>query len=223
MKTTPRAVVFDLDGTLVDTADEFVVVVQKLREQYELPPLPAEQVRKSVSNGSGRLVTLALGIEPGSRRYERRRREFLDIYETVLGQSAQPYPGLVRLVRELSDAGIGWGVATNKPRRFAEPLMARMPFDPPTPSLVTPCDVSHSKPHPESIYLSCSNLKVTPEETIYVGDHQRDIYAGQSAGCFSIAATYGYIEDGDNPDDWGADASADSSEALADMIREMIA
>ncbi len=223
MNRRPAAVIFDLDGTLVDTAEEFIVVVQKLRAQHGLAPLAAEDVRKSVSNGSGRLVTVALGIEPGSRRYERHRQAFLDLYEQVLGETAAPYPGLIELVRDLNAANVPWGVVTNKPRRFAEPLMAKMPFEPPAGVLVTPCDVTHSKPHPEAIYLGCQQLGSDPEQSVYIGDHQRDILAGKSAGCYSIAATYGYIEDGDDPEDWGADASAASSEALADMIREMIA
>lgn len=218
----PAAVLFDLDGTLVDTAEEFIVVVQKLRAQHDLPPLPADEVRKSVSNGSGRLVTVALGIEPGNRRYERHRQQFLDLYEQVLGDTAKPYPGLTELVSDLSAADVPWGVVTNKPRRFAEPLMAKMPFDPPAGVLVTPCDVTHSKPHPEAIHLGCQQLGSDPELSVYIGDHKRDILAGKSAGCFSIAATYGYIEDSDDPEDWGADASTDSSEALANMIREMI-
>ncbi len=101
--------------------------------------------------------------------------------------------------------------------------MARMPFDPEPAVLMTPCDVNQAKPHPESIYKSCEQLGVSPEATIYVGDHQRDIYAGQAAGCFAIGVSYGYIEDEDNPANWGADALAHSSIELATMIREMSA
>lgn len=217
----PEAVLFDLDGTLIDTASEFVTVVQRIRANHGLPPLPAEIVTQSVSNGSGRLVTVALGIEPGHRRYERRRREFLDIYAEVLGASAVPYPGMISLIAQLDSRGIPWGVVTNKPRRFAEPLMAKMPFSSTSGCLVTPCDVREAKPHPESIRLCCSTLAVEPSRAIYIGDHQRDIYAGQAAGCYTIAAAYGYIEDNDNPADWGADAVVNSSEQLETTILEM--
>lgn len=218
----PDAIVFDLDGTLVDTADEFVTVVQAMRARYDLAPLEEQRIRRSVSNGSGALVTLALNSAPSDDNYEALRSEFLAIYATVLGQSARPYPGLEQLVVDLANAKIPWGVATNKFRRFAEPLMSAMNFNPEAGSLVTPCDVTHAKPHPESIILSCVNLGASPGRTVYVGDHKRDIDAGRTAGCFTIAASYGYIETHDDPLQWGADAIAHTSEDLATMIRRMI-
>jgi phosphoglycolate phosphatase len=218
----PEAVIFDLDGTLIDTADEFIRVVQLMRSQRGLPPLPNEQVRKSVSNGSGALVTLALGSEPETADHEQLRLEFLEHYERILGTSALPYQGMHELVQQLHNAGIPWGVATNKFRRYAEPLMAAMNFQPPANSLVTPCDVTHAKPHPESILLSCHNVGARPKHSLYIGDHKRDIEAGNAAGCFTIAASYGYIEDGDDPTQWEADALASSSEELVGMIMRMI-
>jgi 2-phosphoglycolate phosphatase len=218
----PEAVVFDLDGTLVDTADEFVVVLQQMLADHGQPRLDAANIRKSVSNGSGALITLGFGVTPSHNDYEPLRLEFLDRYEQVLGSSATPYPGMVKLVAALADQGIAWGVATNKFRRYAEPLMAAMDFEPPTQSLVTPCDVTHAKPHPEAILLSCSNLEVAPARTLYIGDHLRDIDAGSAAGCYTIAAAYGYIEDHDDPFRWQADAIAHSSEDLAAMIMRMM-
>lgn len=218
----PEAVVFDLDGTLVDTADEFVVVLQQMLADYDRPTLDAAQIRKSVSNGSGALITLGFGITPNQGDYEALRLAFLDRYEQVLGSSAKPYPGMVRLVAALAEEGIAWGVATNKFRRYAAPLMAAMNFEPPAESLVTPCDVTHAKPHPEPILLSCSNLGAAPARTLYIGDHQRDIDAGKAAGCFTIAAAYGYVEDNDDPHRWQADAIAHSSENLAAIIMRMM-
>ena len=217
-----KAVIFDLDDTLVDTADEFITVVRALRDTHGLAPLPAAQVRQSVSNGSGALVTLALDCPPSDPRYEQWRLQFLEDYEQLLGTQAKPYPGLPLLVKQLHNAGVSWAVATNKFRRYAEPLMAAMNFQPPAASLITPCDVTHPKPHPEAILLSCKNMGVEPSGAIYVGDHQRDIEAGNAAGCFTIAAAYGYIGADDDPDRWRADAIAESSEKLADMILRMI-
>jgi len=218
----PQAVVFDLDGTLVDTADEFVVVLQQMLADYDRPKLDAKQIRKTVSNGSGALITLGFGVTPTDNDYEHLRLVFLDRYAQVLGSTAKPYPGMQSLVARLAEADIPWGVATNKFRRYAEPLMTAMNFKPATASLVTPCDVTHAKPHPEAILLSCANLGSDPGRTIYIGDHQRDIDAGRSAGCFTIAAAYGYIEDHDDPNSWQADAIAHSSEDLATMITRMM-
>ena len=218
----PEAVIFDLDGTLIDTADEFIDIVQRMRRHHGRKPLDEGLIRKSVTNGSGALVTLALDCPPDHPHFEDFRGEFLDHYEHILGSRATPYPGMHALVKSLGEAGVPWGVATNKFRRFAQPLLDAMQFRPEAASLVTPCDVARPKPHPESILLSCKNLDALPKRSVYIGDHRRDIEAGAAAGCFTIAAAYGYIEDGDDPSLWEADAIVTSSEALLAMIMRMI-
>ena len=221
MPQRPQAVIFDLDGTLIDTANDFIHVVQRMRSQHGLPPLPAAAIRRRVSDGASALVTLALGSEPEHPDHESLRLEFLDHYAELLGQHAQPYPGMHALIKHLGSQSIPWGVATNKARRFAEPLMAKMKFLPAPGSLVTPCDVTQPKPHPESIILACQQLKADPAKSIYVGDHLRDIDAGRAAGCFTIAAAYGYIDAGDRPGTWGADAMASTALDLTTMIMRM--
>ncbi|EED35905.1 phosphoglycolate phosphatase 2 [Luminiphilus syltensis NOR5-1B] len=218
-----QGVVFDLDGTLVDTADDFIALVGAIRKEQGLPPLDDDTVRRRVSDGSPVLAAMAFDIDAGHSRYEHCREEFLDRYAQSLGLAAKPYPGLCELVATLGKSGIPWGVATNKYRRFAEPLMAMMPFEPAAHALVTPGDVTRSKPDPEPLLLSCKLLGTPPSGTLYVGDHRRDIDAGKNAGCPTIAAAYGYINSGDNPHDWGADAVVESSEALARMIEDLIA
>ena len=212
-----KAVLFDLDGTLVDTADEFVVVVQQLRAEHDLPPMDPARVRRSVSNGARALVQLGLGLDPEDEQFESKRLRLLELYAEVLGSSAKPYPGINRLLAELARHGISWGVATNKPRAYAEPLLERIDL-PSCPSLVCPDDVKDRKPHPESLYLNCRDLDCAPHQAIYIGDHLRDIQAGKRAGMLTIAAAYGYIESDDNPHDWGADLLTDDSNTLADLI-----
>ncbi len=221
MKQRPQAVIFDLDGTLIDTANDFIHVVQRMRHQLGLPALPPAAISRRVSGGASALVTLALGSAPEHPDHEALRLEFLDHYEQILGQYSQPYPGMHALVKHLSNQGIPWGVATNKARRFAEPLMASMAFSPAADSIVTPCDVTQPKPHPESLFLACQQLKADPRHTIYVGDHVRDIDAGRAAGCFTIAAAYGYIDEGDCPSAWEADALASTPLDLTTMIMRM--
>ena len=112
----------------------------------------------------------------------------------------------------------GWGIATNKPRQYTEPLLERLDIQPPPGSVVCPDDVTDRKPHPESLYLNCRELGCAPHQAIYVGDHQRDIDAGRNAGMYSVAAAYGYIVDGDDPATWGADALVERSEDLHSLI-----
>ncbi|MEM1112137.1 MAG: HAD-IA family hydrolase [Pseudomonadota bacterium] len=216
--TPPRAVLFDLDGTLVDTAEEFVVVVQALRAEHGRAPMDEARIRRSVSNGALALVCLALDLQPDSKAAEQQRLRLLELYSEVLGSSARPYPGIPMLLRHLGDLGIPWGIATNKPRIYTEPLLAELNLQPAAGSVVCPDDVSQRKPHPESLLRNCEELACLPEHTVYIGDHRRDIEAGRSAGMYTIAATYGYIEADDDPTSWRADAYAASSLELHDLI-----
>jgi phosphoglycolate phosphatase len=215
---TLKAVIFDLDGTLIDTADEFVVVVQALRAEHGREAMDPGRIRQSVSNGARALVTLGLGLEEQDPDFERKRLRLLELYSEVLGSVAKPYPGIEPLVAELERRGIAWGISTNKPRAYTEPLLERVAIMPAPGSVVCPDDVNERKPHPESLYLNCRQLNCAPHEAIYVGDHQRDIEAGRRAGMYTIAAAYGYIEPEDDPQHWGANARADNSTDLPDLI-----
>ena len=215
---TLRAVIFDLDGTLVDTADEFVPVVQRLRAEHDLEPMEAERIRASVSNGARALVSLGLEMQEDSPDFETNRLRLLELYAEVVGTMASPYPGIESLLSLLLEHGIPWGIPTNKPRAYTEPLLARLNIQPPPGSVVCPDDITHRKPHPESLYRNCLDLDCAPHEAIYIGDHIRDIEAGRQAGMYTIAAAYGYIEPGDDPLHWGASAQAESSNELHTLI-----
>ena len=215
---TLRAVIFDLDGTLVDTADEFVPAVQALRAEHGLAPMAPARIRASVSNGARALVSLGLDMQDTHADFEQRRQRLLELYSEVLGSAARLYPGIGDLLRRLDNAGVSWGISTNKPRPFTEPLLQRLAIEPAPGSVVCPEDVAERKPHPETLSRNCRDLGCAPFEAIYIGDHLRDIEAGRRAGMYTIAAAYGYIEDGDDPDIWGACARADSSDNLASLI-----
>jgi phosphoglycolate phosphatase len=218
LPTNLRAVIFDLDGTLVDTADEFVPVVQALRAEHGREPMDPERIRASVSNGARALVTLGLDIEEHEPAFEPSRLRLLELYQEVLGSLARPYPGIPDLLVELERRCIAWGISTNKPRYLTEPLLQRLDIRPPPASVVCPDDIANRKPHPETLYRNCRDLDCAPHEAIYVGDHLRDIEAGRGAGMYTIAAAYGYIEPDDDPASWGADARADCSTALHGLI-----
>jgi phosphoglycolate phosphatase len=213
-----KAVIFDLDGTLVDTADEFVVVVQALRAEHGHEAMDPQRIRASVSNGARALVTLGLGITEEAPEFESKRLRLLELYSEVLGSVARPYPGIESLIGQLEQRGISWGVATNKPRAYTAPLLQRLDLRPRPGSVVCPDDVKERKPHPESLYRNCRDLDCAPHEAIYVGDHLRDIEAGRRAGMYTIAAAYGYIEPDDDPHTWGANALAGCSTELSGLI-----
>jgi phosphoglycolate phosphatase len=154
--------------------------------------------------------------------FEQWRQRFLTDYEKGLGQHSEPYPGLRKLVSTLASVDIKWGVVTNKLSRFAHPLMEKMAFDPPADVVITPDDVTHPKPHPESLILACKRLNCPPDRSVFIGDHRRDIEAGNAAGCATIAAAYGYLADGESATAWDANAIATSSLALSQMIENQL-
>ena len=215
---TLKAVVFDLDGTLVDTAEEFIVVVQALRADHGLDAMNEQRIRSTVSSGARALVRLGLNLQESAPEFESKRLRLLELYSGVLGSAAKPYPGLEALISSLQERGIAWGVCTNKPRAYTDPLMEKLKFKPAPSCVVCPDDVRETKPHPEPLYLSCKQVGCAPHQAIYVGDHRRDIEAGRRAGMYTIAAAYGYIEAGDQPSDWGANAQVDCSTELSRMI-----
>jgi len=217
-----EAVIFDLDGTLVDTAPEFITLVQDLRKCHGLAPLEDTTIRQTVTNGAAALVSLALDMPLSDPAFETHRQTFLSAYRTSIGEASQVYSGLRELLKLLGDKNIPWGVATNKLRLYADPLLISLAFNPPAGSLVTPSDVVNPKPDPESILVSCRNLGARPANSIYVGDHLRDIEAGRAAGCRTIAAAYGYIQPGENPAAWGADHVVGSSEELCELLMRII-
>jgi len=214
-----QAVLFDLDGTLIDTAPEFIHIGLQLRAAAGLAPMSGDIIRQSVSGGAISMVQTALELSATDPQFETWRQQFLTLYEAELGQYSAPYPGLVELIAELHGAGVSCGVVTNKLERFAAPLMNRMPFDPPAGAVITPDHVAQPKPDPEAILLACKHLGASPKHSLFIGDHLRDIEAGKSAGCYTIAAAYGYLAAEESASLWGADAVALSSEHLADLIR----
>jgi len=214
-----KAVLFDLDGTLIDTAPEFVLVVQQLRAEHGLAPLPAAIISANVSNGARALVTLALDLQHEDAAFESQRLRLLDIYREVLGSYAKPYPGIAELLADLGENNIQWGICTNKPSAFAIPLMATINL-PAMGSLVCADQVSSAKPDPEALYLNCEHLNCLPQQVVFVGDHVRDIEAGRNAGMQTIAASYGYIEADDDAAAWGASVIAASADQIAPLLKQ---
>lgn len=220
MKTNqPSTVLFDLDGTLIDTAPDFIRCLNELRQQHGLPALPADHIRRSVSNGARAMVRVGFGLEPDHPDYLTKHTAFLDLYEAGVAVETRLFEGMDILLQSLEQRGIPWGIVTNKPVRFAEPLVQALGLAERCASLVCPDHVTDRKPHPEALFLACKQIDANPELAVYVGDHERDIQAGRNARMKTIAVRYGYIEQPETVDLWQADIIADTVNDLAKLLQ----
>ena len=213
-----RSVLFDLDGTLLDTAPDFATVMNLLLAENDRGPMAYDAVRRTVSNGARALIRQAFGIAEDDPGFEALRLRLLELYDRHLVVDTVPFPGIIELLEELGRRGIFWGVVTNKPSWLAAPLMARVALRPELGVLVCPDHVARTKPDPEPLLLACRKLGCAVEESIYVGDHRRDIEAGRQAGMSTIAATYGYLDEGELASDWNADYYADTVAAIQGIL-----
>ncbi|MDP5209735.1 HAD family hydrolase [Microbulbifer sp. 2205BS26-8] len=215
-----KAVLFDLDGTLLDTAPDFIVVLNQLRQQEQLSALPDEIIRSTVSNGSRALVTLGFGKKAGDPGFNSLLQRLLDLYLAHLAEKTIPFPGIEALLNTLLANNISWGIVTNKPEAFTVPLMQAFNYLPPPAAVICPDHVNQPKPDPEAIFLACTKIGCDPSEAVYIGDHKRDIVAGQRAGMPTIACNYGYIDVTENPASWGADHLIQSAAEIWPLLRE---
>lgn len=221
MRQALGVVLFDLDGTLLDTAPDFIRCVNQLRERHNLPALAPEAIRPSVSNGAGAMIETGFGLTPDHADYLPRHTAFLDLYEATVAQETRLFPGMDKLLLWLEQSRIPWGIVTNKPVRFTTPLLAALALDKRCSAVVCPDHVSQRKPHPESLYLARKQLAVESGLGLYVGDHLRDIEAGRSAGLTTVAARYGYINEPGQVDGWNADYIVDSVDELAELLKKL--
>jgi|TARA_B110000971_G_scaffold206312_1_gene229464 2-phosphoglycolate phosphatase len=223
LETSIECVLFDLDGTLVDTAQDFVSVVNKLLSEYQKAPLAADLIRQTVSNGARALVTLAFEIDENHENFADLNQRLLDLYYEELAETkAVLYPGMERLLSRIEQVDIKWGIVTNKPEKYTRKLLQKLNLLERCQSLVCPDHVTHSKPHPEPILLACEQLNVGTERVVYLGDHIRDIQAAKNADVIAIAAAYGYLAKDAKAEDWYADfviRESDQVESLLTLLK----
>ena len=222
MPTPFKAILLDLDGTFADTALDFIQVVNTLRAELGHPPLPSANIREKVSLGARALTALATNLTDAHPSFDKHKERLLAIYDDINGQHARPFTGMSELIQICGNANIPWGIVTNKPMRFAEPLMQALNLSPPAATLICPDHVSKAKPHPESLLLAAKQMGVTAEACIYVGDHERDILAGRAAGMHTLAALYGYIDATEAPERWGHDAALHASEEIVSHAKRLL-
>lgn len=204
--TAITSVLFDLDGTLVDTAADFAAVLDEMTAAAGIAPVTSEAVHQTVSNGARALVELAFGIDEQDAHFKALHTRLLALYGArILQTQSTLYPGMEQLLSFLEQRGIHWGVVTNKPEQFSIPLLRSLGLLNRCQTLVCPEHVTFTKPHPEPLLLACRQLGCEPSAGVYVGDHPRDISAGQQAGMYTVAAAYGYVPASPPVSEWGAD------------------
>jgi N-acetyl-D-muramate 6-phosphate phosphatase len=213
---TKRGFLFDLDGTLVDTVKDFAAVINGIRRTQQLPALPPHRLLPLVNAGAAAMTEASFDIDQTFTDFDSYKQRFLDAYGAELGKHAEIYPGLAPLLTQIDRAGLTWGIVTNKPRRFAERLVAKLHMQPAV--LVCGDDITHSKPAPDALLLASEQLRIAPTQLGYCGDHQRDIAAGRKAGMYTIGATYGYLAPEEDISQWQADAYATSPDLLAQQV-----
>lgn len=204
-----RAVLFDLDGTLVDSAPDLAAAANRMRERRGLPALPDGLFRPHASSGARGMLRIGLDAHPGQAGYEDMRREFLAEYAGGLLERTAPFDGVGRLLTALSGAGLPWGIVTNKAECFTTPLVAGMPLLAGAAAVVSGDTTPHAKPHPAPLLEAARRMAIDPLACLYVGDDERDIVAGRAAGMLTVAARYGYLGQEVSVEAWLADACID--------------
>jgi len=212
-----RGVLFDLDGTLLDTARDMAEALNRVRVAEGLEALPFERIRPLVSHGAPRLIRLAFG-EPEGNRYEVLRSRFLEYYRAALAVHTRLFAGCDRVLASIERAGMRWGVVTNKPGWLTGPLLAALELDSRCGCVVSGDTLAERKPHPLPLLHAAGLLGLEPRECAYVGDAERDVQAARNAGMIPLVAGFGYLGDGDDPADWQPDAVIARPEDLIDWL-----
>ncbi len=216
-----NAVLFDLDGTLVDTAPDMVAVLQQLQKEHGIEPSPYPLARAHVSKGAVGLLTVGfpdIEIEIDDDLHQ----QYLERYAEVVCQESLIFDGIEDLLDQLDDLNCPWGVVTNKPEQLTEPLLSALGLAERAACMISGDTLGVRKPEPDQLLLACDLLGTEPSMAIYIGDAERDIEAGRRAGMATIAASYGYITEDDDPREWDADVIATTTEELTQIVLKAV-
>ena len=214
-----EAVLFDLDGTLIDSAPDLGAAVDKMRVVRGMSSLPLEHYRPMAGAGARGMIGLAFGLTPEHPEFEALREEFFVNYENCMTERTRIFDGVVDMVNALVAQGLAWGVVTNKSSRFTDPLTAAIPLFSTARAIVSGNTTPHAKPHPEPLFEAARRLSVDPARCVYVGDDERDIVAGLAAGMGTVAATYGYLGAQTDISRWNAHLHIDTPLALLKSLQ----
>ena len=213
-----QAVLFDLDGTLIDSAPDLGAAVDQMRVDRGMPSLPLVHYRPMAGAGARGMIGLAFGFTPEHPDYDAMKEEFFRNYEACMTQRTFAFEGVVQMIDALVAADLPWGVVTNKSKRFAEPLTQAMPLFKTAAVVISGDTTPYAKPHPEPLFEAARRLGIAPSACVYVGDDERDIVAGLAAGMKTVAATYGYLGTQSDVQKWQAHAHIQSPLELDDLL-----
>lgn len=213
------AVLFDLDGTLIDSAPDLGAAADKMRTDRSLESLPQALYRPMAGAGARGMIAVALGITPEDARFEALREEFFANYEARLVEKTYVFEGVAELVERLCQAGLQWGVVTNKSARFTVPLTRAMALFGTARTIVSGDTTPHAKPHPAPLLEAARQLDLAPQRCLYVGDDERDIVAGRAAGMPTVAAAYGYLGASTETAGWNADFTIATPGELLNLLK----
>lgn len=215
----PQAVLFDLDGTLADTAGDLGGALNQVRIQQGLAPVPLDLLRPHASAGTRGLLGVGMDIHPDHPQYEQFRQDFLAAYERCLADTTALFEGMAKVLDALEAQGLAWGIVTNKPHRYTMPVMQGLGLALRAGVIISGDSTAHAKPHPLPLLTACERLGVLPAATLYVGDDLRDIQAAQAALMPSAAAAWGYIGTTHEISTWGADVVCATPADLLQIVR----
>ena len=219
INSTVRCVLFDLDGTLVDSAPDLAAAANAMRADRGLEPLPFDALRCMVGSGARGMVGAALGVTPEQSEFADLRDEFLARYAQGLHVDTRVFDAMGPVLTALESADLAWGVVTNKAERFALPLMKALQLDARCAVVICGDTTARSKPDPLPLLEAARRVGLPPAQCIYVGDDLRDVQAGRAAGMATLAAAWGYLGNGDAIDDWGADVVLEEPGQLLKFLR----
>ena len=220
-----KAVLFDLDGTLIDTAADFIRIIQDMCRDKQCDVVAADLIRTQVSEGARAMVKLVYPeLDVEDPVFLAHRQRFLDVYGDDIAVETDLFEGMYPLLEALESQNIPWGIVTNKPRWLSEALLKALNLTDRCAVLVCPEDVSKTKPDPEPMYLAAKQIQIQPEDCIYVGDHPRDIDAGRHAHMYTILAAYGYLplQHKDDLTAWQADCIVNTVAELQQVIHQLV-
>lgn len=214
-----RTVLFDLDGTLADTAPDLADALNGVRDHRGLAPLSFDVIRPIVSHGADALIYLSFELSPDDDGYAEIREDLLDIYLNNIANKTRLFPGMAEVLETIENTGRNWGVVTNKPSWLTEPLLRALNLHERAACIVSGDTASKRKPDPEPMLFASSLVGSHCHECLYVGDAERDIEAGRRAGMKTLAALFGYIDDHDRPETWGADGMINQPGEILDWLQ----